>query len=109
MDKMIPAVLRVPYAGKPDLFPGIPAIAIHHIPVCDDPLLLQSGLHILRLYKGKELLQVFFPDILSGISRYGCQVLETLAHLEAVLHVLMRLIAHTFVLIQIKIIDAPVV
>ena len=109
MYQMIPAVFRVSDTGKTNFFPGVPVMTVHQIPEGDDPLFQKSGFYIFRLNKLQKLFQILLFDILLCIGCDRSKIPEAVTCFEAVLHIVVRLIAHALILVQIQVIDTPVV
>ena len=109
MHQLILPVLRMAHAGKAHLLPGLPPMAVGQVSAGDHPPRLQPGLHVFRLNEAQEFFPVLFPDVFVGIGGDGREIVEPFSRPESVLQVLMRLIAYSVPVIQIDIIDAPVV
>ena len=82
---------------------------VHHIPPGDDPPFQQLRFDIFYLDKAQELLTVFLLDVRVRVSGYGGDITEMVSHVKAIVDVAVRLIAHARVVVQIQIVDAPIV
>ena len=109
MHHMVVPVFRVADAGNAHHFIGFFAVTVHHVPVGNDTLFLQSFPDRVRLDKTHELLPVLICNIFVGIGGDGSHIGKMFSHLEAVFHIGVGLVTDPFVLVQFQIIHAPVI
>ena len=107
---MVVPVLRMTDTCKPDGLIGFSPVPLYHIGIGYYAAFLQPCPDGIRLDKAQKFFTVRLCDILVGIGCNREHIGESLPHLEASpVEICMGLITDSFTLVQLKIIDAPVI
>ena len=109
VNAVIVRVLRIRDSRKADHLIGFLPVAGNLIAVGDDGLFLQTLTDSVGLNELQEVFQIGLGHITVGVGRDRGEIGEVIPHPEAVLQIGMGLIADTPVLVQLQIIDTPVV
>ena len=86
---------------------GVLPVAVDRIGIGDHAAAGQSLPDRVRLNKAQKFLTIRVCDVTVGVGGDGLQIAEALTDLEPVLDIRMGLVADSFVLVQLQVVDAP--